>query len=56
MREFKERMVGLAEDNARQNVAELTGCYISAKPEEKELLLAGIEFERWLVESCRVCL
>ena len=49
-------MVGLVEDNARQNIADLTGKYIHAKSEEKELLLAGVEFERWLTESCQVCL
>jgi hypothetical protein len=56
MTKLKDQMVGLVEDNAKQNIADLTGKYICAKSEEKEALLAGVEFERWLVESCRVCL
>lgn len=54
MKKLKDRMVELIKDNAQQKVADLSCRYAQAKSEDKEAIQAGIEFERWLAESCRI--
>ena len=49
----KERMVQRIEAGARDRVAELSGEFARAASEEKEDILAELEFERWLAEACR---
>ena len=56
MGELKERIIRLIEQNAAKKVAELSNDFVKAKSGEKEAIVAGIEFERWLSESCRECL
>ena len=56
MGELKDRIIRLIEQNAAKKASDLSGEYVQAKPEEKEAIQAGIEFERWLSESCRECL
>jgi len=41
-----------AEEEARQLAGELARC----ASEEKEAVLAALEFEQWLAESCGECL
>jgi len=56
MGELKDRIVRLIEQNAAKKVSELSSEYIRAKPEEKEVIQAAIDVERWLAESCQDCL
>lgn len=50
---IKERMVLLIEADARTRVADLSCEFARAVSEEKEDILAEMEFERWLVDACR---
>ena len=56
MSKLKEQLIRLIERNARSKVAALASEYVRAKPEEREAIHDGIEFERWLADSCRECL
>jgi hypothetical protein len=51
--DLKDQILGVIEARARDRLAELAGEMVSAKSEDKEDILAGIEFERWLADSCR---
>lgn len=53
MTEWKKRMLWRIEQNARQKVAKLASSYLRARPEEREAIMAGIEVERWLADTCR---
>ena len=39
--------------NATNKIAKLAGEFSHAAPEDKEAIQAGIDFERWLKETCR---
>ena len=56
MGELKDRIIRLIEQNAAGKVSNLSEEYVRAKSGEKEAIQAGIEFERWVAESCRECL
>lgn len=56
MTNLKDRMVQLIQRNAAKNTADLASELVRAKPEEKEQILAGIDFERWLQQCCQECL
>ena len=56
MSKLKDQIVRLIEQDARARVATLASSYPHARPEEREEIMAGIEFERWLAETCRICL
>ena len=56
MTQWKDRIIRCIEQNARQRAAMLASSYLRARPEEREAITAGIEFERWLADSCRECL
>jgi len=53
MGELKDRIIRLIEQNAAKKVSDLAGEYVRAESGEKEALASGIEFERWLCESCQ---
>jgi hypothetical protein len=40
---------------AEQEAMRLAGQFAKAAAEDKEAILAGLEFEQWLAESCRDC-
>ena len=44
------------EERAYRRIGQLAGELIRAKSEEKEVVLAELQFERWLADSCRQCL
>ena len=44
------------EERACRRIGQLAGELIRAKSEEKEVVLAELQFERWLADSCRQCL
>ena len=56
MSELKDQMIRLIQYKAEQDVAELAGEFARAASEEKEEFLAALEFEKWLAETCAVCL
>ena len=56
MNQLKRQILRIIGQNAAARAAALSGEYIRAKPEEKEAVVAGIDFERWLSEVCEVCL
>ena len=56
MTELKNQMLQVIRHNADKKVAELAGEFVRVVPQEKEAILAGIDFERWLAETCQECL
>ena len=52
MSKLRDRMLRLIQHNAARKVSNLSVRYVQAKPDEREAIQAGIELERWLVESC----
>lgn len=56
MNKRKDRIVRLVELDARARVAALANSYPHARPEEREEIMAGIQFERWLADTCAFCL
>jgi hypothetical protein len=56
MTTLKDLLVQIVRCNAAKNIADLTGEFVRARPEEKEAILARLDFERWLAETCQVCL
>ncbi len=56
MSELKDQIVRLIEQDAMAKVAAMASGYPHARPEEREEILAGIEFEQWLADTCRFCL
>ena len=56
MTDLKDQIVRLIQQDAARKVADFAGQLIRAKPEEKEQILAGLDFERWLEQTCQKCL
>jgi hypothetical protein len=56
MNKFKERILRLMRQNSIKRAGLLSRQYLKAKPEEKEAIVAGIEFEKWMAEICDLCL
>ena len=44
------------EQRACRRIGQLAKDLVLAKPQEKEVVLAELQFERWLADSCRQCL
>ena len=56
MTQLKDQMLRLICRNARATLARLASELAGAASEEKEQILAGVEFERWLADTCAECL
>ena len=56
MTNLKDSIVRHVQQNAAMNIADLTDEFINSAPEEKEAVLAGLDFERWLEKTCQDCL
>ena len=52
MSKLRDQMLKLIQHNTARKVSNLSVRYVQAKPDEREAIQAGIELERWLVESC----
>ena len=52
---LKKTMLAVVEVRARVALGELATELVRSPPAEKEAILAGIEFERWLAAGCREC-
>jgi len=53
--EFKDQMIRLIQYKAEQDAAELAGEFARAASEDREEILAALQFEKWLAETCAVC-
>jgi len=56
MTDLKDQMLRLIQQDAARKVADFAGQLARAAPEEKEQILAGLDFESWLEQTCRECL
>jgi len=56
MENLKDLLVGAIEERAWYRLGKLAGELIRTKSEKKELVLAEIDFQDWLAESCEICL
>ena len=55
MRMTKDLILQIVEVKARQKLAQLACEIVRAESHDREMILAGLEFERWLADSCRDC-
>ena len=56
MRSAKDLMLAVMATRARRRTGQLASDLARADSDDKELILAELEFQRWLDESCRDCL
>ena len=56
MTKLKDQMVRLVHKNAAEKMAAYANELVRAEPGEKEAILAGLDFERWLEQACQECL
>ena len=56
MTDPKGHVLQFVRHSAARKAAQLAGEYVRAKPEEREAVLAGLDFERWLEQACQQCL
>jgi hypothetical protein len=52
----KDLMLRLIEAKARRRVAQLSCRMVRAPSEQRELVFTELEFNRWLAETCAMCL
>ena len=55
MRNTKDVLIRVIEARATRRVGRLAADLVRARSEDKELVLAEMDFERWLAESCLDC-
>jgi len=53
---LRDQILQSVRHSAARQAAHLAGEYVRARPEEREAILAGLDFERWLAEACQECL
>jgi len=56
MNVLKRHMLRQAGQRSAARAAALSGQYLKAEPEDREAIMAGIDFERWMTEICGFCL
>ncbi|MHC4116702.1 MAG: hypothetical protein ACYSWO_04260 [Planctomycetota bacterium] len=56
MNTIKRQMLRQVAQRAAARAAALSRQYIKAAPEDREAIMAGIRFEKWLSQTCRFCL
>ena len=52
----KDVLLEAIQRRSEQKVGQLSTELVHAASEEKEAVLAGLEIERWLADTCRNCL
>ena len=55
MGEDKNALLRAIEARAARRLGRLAGKLVRAEPQDKELILADLEFQRWMAESCPDC-
>jgi len=56
MNVLKRQMLRHAGQRSAARAAALSRRYLKAEPEDREAIVAGIDFERWMTEICEFCL
>ena len=56
MRSQKDILVEIIRRKSQRKVAHLAGEFARAASEEKEVILAELQFNRWMAECCQICL
>ena len=56
MRDSKERLLRGVEVQATSRTGRLASELVQARSKDKELVLAELEFQRWLADTCGDCL
>jgi len=55
MTQTKDRILRRIQEKAAEEAEDLVRELARAVSEEKEAILAGLEFEQWLADTCREC-
>jgi len=55
MSNIRDLLLQLIEERAWHKAGRLAGELVSVPSPERELILAELEFQRWLAESCAEC-
>ena len=53
---MNKKILSAIQHRSERNIGKLANEYIRSKPEEREAIMAGIEIERDLAETCQICL
>ncbi|MCJ7655253.1 MAG: hypothetical protein MUO97_08170 [Dehalococcoidia bacterium] len=56
MNDLKNRLLLVIAANSVRKTKQLANQFAHAKPEEREAIQAGLEFKRWLAETCQECM
>jgi hypothetical protein len=56
MNKLKRQMLRQVAQRAATRAAALSRQYMKAGPVDREAIVAGIRFEKWLSQTCRFCL
>ena len=56
MRSKKDILVEIIRRKSQRKVAHLAGEFARAASEDKEEILAEIQFNRWIADCCDICL
>lgn len=56
MANWKDEIIRRIGENAWRTAGRLSRQYVNAPSQDREAIMAGIEFEKWLAESCAECL
>ena len=56
MNEIKDQIIALIQYKAEQDVADLSCEFARATSENREEIFYELEFNKWLAETCEVCL
>jgi hypothetical protein len=56
MRNIKKRLLRGIEAKAKRRTGRLASELVRAQSKDKELILAELEFQRWLTDTCGDCL
>lgn len=56
MKGIKESLIEAICQRSEQEAAYLAGEFARAASEDKEAILAALELEQWVAESCEICL
>ena len=55
MNELKRKILTLIQKDSERKVGQLAGEYLQSRSEEREAIMAGIQFEKQLAGSCQMC-
>jgi len=56
MNPLKELLLRQVAQKAAARAGALSRQYLKVEPHEREAIMAGIRFEKWLSQTCRFCL